>query len=56
MYHRLPGRNAPRAIRQAMRWVTENPADSLQIGHEDKKLQKVLKIDKEILCKRQMGN
>ena len=42
-------------LRQAIRWITESAVTSRQIELDDQKLHKVLTIDKEALCKRQMG-
>ncbi len=54
MYYALPGRQAAKAARQAICWITDATAASRQIKLDDQKLQKVLIIDKETLCKRQL--
>lgn len=55
MYYSLPGRNAPKAVKQALKLITDNLADNLQTQKDDEKLGKVLKIDKETLCKKQIA-
>jgi len=54
MYYALPGRRASKAARQAISWITDAAAASRQIKLDDQKLHKVLLIDKEALCKRQL--
>lgn len=54
MYYALPGRRASKAARQAISWITDAAAASRQIKLDDQKLHKVLLIDKESLCKRQL--
>lgn len=53
MYYRLPGRNASQAVKQAIRLITNNLGESLQTQKDDAKLDRVLKTDKELLCKKQ---
>ncbi|MCG8696696.1 MAG: hypothetical protein MI922_01475, partial [Bacteroidales bacterium] len=55
MYYCLPGRNASKAVKQAIKLITDNLGDSLQTQKDDEKLKKVLKTDKEVLCKKQMA-
>lgn len=54
MYYALPGRRSSKAARQAISWITDAAAASRQIKLDDQKLHKVLLIDKESLCKRQL--
>ncbi len=53
MYYRLPGRSASKAVRQAVRLITENLSDSPQTQKDDERLNRVLKTDRELLCKKQ---
>jgi len=53
MYYCLPGRSASRAVKQALKLITDNLGESLQTQKDDAKLDRVLKTDKEVLCKRQ---
>jgi len=56
MYYRLPGRGAPKAVREALAWVRRNLSESPQIVQDDKKLGKILSVNRETLCKRQNRN
>jgi len=55
-YYSLAGRAAPAAVRDALKWMMRNLADDAQIERDAKRLQKILKIDRKVLCKRQIGN
>ena len=55
MYYCLPDRSASKAVRQAVKLLTDNLGDALQTKKDDEKLQKIMEIDREALCKRQMG-
>jgi ArsR family transcriptional regulator, arsenate/arsenite/antimonite-responsive transcriptional repressor len=56
MYYRLPDRDAPRAIGEAIAWVQRHLAPSPQTQHDAKKLHEILAMDPEKLCKRQNGS
>jgi ArsR family transcriptional regulator len=56
MYYRLPGRAAPKVIREALAWVRRNLADTPQIVQDHKKLARILGTDREVLCRRQSRN
>ena len=56
MYYRLPGRDGPKAAREAVAWVRRSLADSPQTLQDTKKLKEILALDPEKLCKRQNGN
>lgn len=56
MYYRLPGRNASKAIREALAWSKRHLADTPQIVQDAKKLAKIISTDRETLCKRQNKN
>jgi ArsR family transcriptional regulator len=53
MYYRLPDRNAPKAVKDAVAWVRRHLADSAQIVRDEKELQRILSMDPEELCKGQ---
>ena len=56
MYYRLPGRGAPRAVREALAWVRRNLGDAPQVVQDGRKLARILSMDRETLCKRQNRN
>ena len=56
MYYRLPDRDAPKAAKEAIAWVQRHLAQSPQTPHDAKKLQEILAMDPEKLCKRQNGS
>jgi ArsR family transcriptional regulator len=53
MYYRLPDREAPKAVRDAVAWVRRHLAKSPQIVRDVKELKKILRMDPEQLCKEQ---
>ncbi len=53
MYYRLPDRDAPRAVKDAVAWVRRHLAVSLQIVRDRKELERILRMDPEELCKGQ---
>ncbi len=53
MYYRLPDRDAPRAVRDAVAWVQRHLAQSPQIVRDEKELQRILRMDPEQICKGQ---
>lgn len=53
MYYRQAGRDAPRHVREAIRWAQQALADDPQTGRDTKRLEAILKIDPEVLCRRQ---
>ena len=53
MYYRLAGREASKAVREALAWSRRNLADAPQIVQDAKKLAKIVSTDRETLCKRQ---
>ncbi len=54
MYYCLPKRGAARPVKEALSFVKANLGASVQAKQDDKKLQKVLSVDRESLCKNQM--
>jgi DNA-binding transcriptional ArsR family regulator len=53
MYYRLPNRHAAPPVRGAIAWLQKNLGRTTQILQDQKKLQQILKVDREVLCKRQ---
>ena len=53
MFYRLAGRDAPASVRGANRWVGQAAADDPQIARDAKRLEAILKIDPEVLCRKQ---
>ena len=53
MHYRLAGRKASPQIRKAIRWAVSSLEDDPQIQTDKAKLKKLLKIDKEALCRKQ---
>lgn len=56
IFYRRAGRNAPKPAREAVAWVRRNLMDARQVREDSQKLERILKIDREELCKRQAGN
>ena len=53
MHYRLPSKGASKQVRQALRWVAAGLEDDAQVQRDKTKLQKLLKMDKEALCRKQ---
>ena len=53
VYYRLPGREAPAAIRGSFSWVNQAIADNDRIHADAKRLKQILKLDPTKLCQRQ---
>jgi len=56
MYYRLADRRAAKPLRDALSWVQQSLAHTPEIVRDDRKLQKILRIDREVLCKKQNRN
>jgi ArsR family transcriptional regulator len=56
VYYRLPGREAPSAVKEAIAWVRHSLARSPQTQRDGKRLQEILAMDPGVLCKRQNGD
>ena len=54
MFYSLPGKQAPKPVKQAMKLLLDNLEETGQIQKDDKKLQTTLSIDRETLCRRQI--
>ena len=53
MHYRLADRHAARGVREAIAWLRRNLAETPQIVQDRKKLQKIVRTDREALCKKQ---
>jgi len=53
IHYRLPSRGASKQVRQALRWVADSLEDDSQTKKDKTKLKKLLKVDKEALCRKQ---
>ena len=53
VYCRLPGREAPVVVREALDWVNKSLAKSPEMELDRRELKKILKVDPITICKRQ---
>ena len=53
IHYRLPGAQAPVAVREALDWVTKSLADDPSALEDARNLKRILKSDPAELCKRQ---
>jgi DNA-binding transcriptional ArsR family regulator len=53
MFYSAPGKGAPAAARAAISWVDNALRDDPRIAEDARRLKKVLKLDRTVLCKRQ---
>lgn len=53
IYYRLPGDQAPTAVRAALDWIEKSVATSPRIADDLRRLKQILKTDPVELCKRQ---
>ena len=53
MHYALAGKGASGQTRKAIRWIVSELQDDAQIRQDKKKLNKLLKVDKEALCRKQ---
>jgi ArsR family transcriptional regulator, arsenate/arsenite/antimonite-responsive transcriptional repressor len=56
MYYRLAGRDASKAVKDAVAWVKRHLAESPQIVQDEKELAKILRMDPEEICRGQCKN
>ncbi|NIM20283.1 MAG: metalloregulator ArsR/SmtB family transcription factor [Candidatus Latescibacteria bacterium] len=50
MLYKLPGGKAPREVREAISWTRRSLEGDMQIDEDTKRLDRLLKIDREELC------
>ncbi len=53
-YYRPAGRDAPAPVRAALRWVRQAGDDDPKVRRDAKRLETILEIDPEILCRKQL--
>jgi ArsR family transcriptional regulator, arsenate/arsenite/antimonite-responsive transcriptional repressor len=53
VYYRLPGKEAPLAVREAITWVHKSLDQSSEIESDRRKLKQILKQDPSAICQRQ---
>ena len=53
MYYRLAGSDAEKPIQEALSWAHRHLARTPEMVADGKKLKRILKTDREILCKKQ---
>jgi DNA-binding transcriptional ArsR family regulator len=53
MYYRLPDRDAPKAVKDAVAWLRRYLAEAPQIVRDKKELARILSMDPEEICKGQ---
>ena len=53
MHYALAGKGASPQAKKAIRWVVDNLKDDPQICKDKEKLKKLLKVDREELCRKQ---
>lgn len=50
-YYRLAGDNAPDEVRGAIAWTLRSASNSSQIRKDSERLEKIIKLDPQILCR-----
>lgn len=52
VHYRLPGREAPAAVREALDWVHKSLHASAEAAQDRKELRAILKTDRRVICQR----
>ncbi len=55
IYYRLPGKEAPNAVRAAIDWVGQSVNGDARVAEDAARLKKILAMDPAELCRRQCG-
>jgi ArsR family transcriptional regulator len=53
-HYKLAGRDAPARVRAAIRWVRQAGADDSKVRRDAERLEAILEIDPEIICRKQL--
>lgn len=53
VYYRLPDRDAPAAVREGLVWLKKSLTKTVEAAADAKKLDRVLKTDLAVICRRQ---
>ena len=56
IYYRLPGKEAPPAVRRAIGWVAQSINGDERVAQDAARLKQILQLDPVELCKRQCPN
>jgi len=56
MYYRRAGRAEPKTVKDAIAWVHQHMGQTPQVQEDNKKLKRILRIDREALCRKQTRN
>jgi DNA-binding transcriptional ArsR family regulator len=54
MYYRLAGTKAPSYLKGALQWISRSMRGNSKVQVDMQKLEEILKIDREVLCRRQL--
>jgi DNA-binding transcriptional ArsR family regulator len=54
MYYRIAGEDSPAEVKEAIAWVKKSLSRNERIHEDVNRLKEILKIDREVLCSRQM--
>ncbi len=55
VYYRLPDATAPVAVREALAWVHQSLGQCAEAEADVKKLDKILKTERSVICRRQIS-
>ena len=53
IYYKLPGKDAPVEVREAIHWVNKSLAENPRVTEDERTLKKILKQDPAELCRKQ---
>ena len=53
IYYKLPGKDAPVEVREAIHWVNKSLAANPRVAEDERTLKKILKQDPAVLCRKQ---
>ena len=53
MYYRIAGDDSPAEVKEAIAWVNKSLSRNERIHEDVNRLKEILKIDREVLCRRQ---
>lgn len=56
VHYRLPGKNAPVAVREALDWVVKSLRECSEVLKDQQQLKRILKLNPSTLCRRQCRN
>ena len=56
VFYRLPGKQAPVVVREAIDWAQKSLGHSAEAAQDRRNLSKILKVDLKTVCRRQCKN